>query len=700
MTKIPSAVQKVTLLKVSSEKFYRRASVGMTKSVGTKEEIGRLREAIHRHDYLYHVENRSEISDREYDRLMQKLIELEKAHPELVSSDSPTLRVAGTITKVFPVVKHRVPMMSLDNTYNAEELRVFHERVQKQLPGEKIEYVVELKIDGVSVSLIYEKGRLVRGATRGDGEQGDDITSNLKTIRTIPLVLQHPEKAPKILEVRGEVYMARKGFEELNHHREREEESLFANPRNAAAGSLKLQDSSIAAKRHLDVWIWGVGYHEGFQTKTQHEMLEQLQNFGLRVNPHFRKCHNMDEALKYCQNWDEKRKKLEYDTDGMVLKVDRFDQQERLGATSKSPRWAVAYKFEAERAATRLREIVVQVGRTGTLTPVADLEPIFLAGTTVGRASLHNQDEIERLDVRIGDWVMIEKAGEIIPQVVSVIKEKRTGHEKKFHLPGQCPECGAKTVRDPEEVAIRCSNGFCPAQVKERIRHFAQRDAMDIEGLGEAMVNQLVDAKLIKDYGDIYSLTVEKVAGLERIGEKSAQNLVAAIQSSKEKALSRLVFALGIRHVGNHAAFLLAEEFHLLDALAKATLEQLEAIPAIGPTIAQSVVEFFEDSYTKPVLEKLRKAGILFHEERKQRTGPLSGKTFVLTGTLSKWTRPQASERIEALGGRVSDTVSQKTDYVVVGEIPGSKLEKAKKLGIPILDEQKFEKMMQITLAS
>ncbi len=672
----------------------------MTKDKGIKEQVRRLRETIHRHDYLYYIENNPEISDREYDRFMQKLIQLEKSHPELVTPDSPTQRVAGTITKIFPVVRHRVPMMSMDNTYNKEEVFDFHERVQKQLPGEKVEYVVELKIDGVSVSLTYEKGRLVRGATRGDGEQGDDITPNLKTIRSIPLVLCDPGKAPKVLEVRGEVYMPRSRFEELNRLRQKEEGLLFANPRNAAAGSLKLQDSGIVASRHLDIWIWGVGYHEGFKAKTQEEMLQILKEFGLRVNPHFKQVKKMDTALAYCQSWEKKRKTLEYNTDGMVLKVDRFDQQERLGVTSKSPRWAVAYKFEAERAATRLKEIVVQVGRTGTLTPVADLEPVFLAGTTVSRASLHNQDEIERLDVRIGDWVMIEKAGEIIPQVVSVIQEKRTGHEKKFHLPDQCPECGAETVRDPEEVALRCSNGFCPAQVKERIRHFAQRDAMDIEGLGEAMVNQLVDGKFIKDYGDIYSLMVEEVAALERLGEKSAQNLIQAIQTSKTKPLSRLVFALGIRHVGSRAALLLAEEFQSLDALAKATLEQLEAIPAIGPTIAQSVVEFFKDSHTKPVLEKLREAGILFHGERKKRTGPLSGKTFVLTGTLSKWTRPQASEKIEALGGRVADTISQKTDYVVAGESPGSKLEKAKKLGIPILNEQELEKMIQIALPS
>ncbi len=668
----------------------------MTKDKDIKEQVKYLRETIHRHDYLYYVENKPEISDREYDRLMEKLIELEKSHPELVTPDSPTQRVAGTITKVFPVVKHRVPMMSLDNTYNKEEVLAFHERVQKQLPGEKMEYVVELKIDGVSVSLLYEKGRLVRGATRGDGEQGDDITPNLKTIRSIPLVLRDPGKAPKVLEVRGEVYMPRARFEELNRSRQKEEELLFANPRNAAAGSLKLQNSGIVAQRHLDIWIWGIGYHEGFKAKTQGKMLQTLKEFGLRVNPRFKRVKEMDEALAYCQSWEKKRKTLEYDTDGMVLKVDRFDQQERLGATSKSPRWAVAYKFEAERAKTRLKEIIIQVGRTGVLTPVAGLEPVFLAGTTVSRASLHNQDEIERLDVRVGDWVVIEKAGEIIPQVVSVIKEKRTGHEKKFHLPGQCPECGAKTVRDPEEVAVRCPNNFCPAQVKERIRHFAQRNAMDIEGLGEAMVNQLVDARLIKDYGDIYSLTVEKVVALERMGEKSAQNLIEAIQASKAKPLSRLVFALGIRHVGSRAALLLAEEFQSFDALADATLEQIEAIPAIGPTIAQSAAEFFKDPHISPVLGKLRKAGVNFKEEKKKRTGPLSGKTFVLTGTLSKWTRPQASEKIEAFGGRVSDTISQRIDYLVVGENPGSKLEKAKKLGIKILSEGEFAKLVKV----
>ncbi|MBI1976814.1 MAG: NAD-dependent DNA ligase LigA [Candidatus Omnitrophica bacterium] len=660
-----------------------------------KEQVKYLRETIHRHDYLYYVENKPEISDREYDRLMEELIKLEKSHPELVTFDSPTQRVAGTITKVFPAVKHRVPMMSLDNTYNKEEVLAFHERVQKQLPGEKVEYVVELKIDGVSVSLLYEKGRLIRGATRGDGDQGDDITPNLKTIRSIPLVLRGSGKAPKVLEVRGEIYMPRERFGALNRSRQKEEELLFANPRNAAAGSLKLQDSNIVAQRHLDIWIWGIGYHEGFKAKTQGEMLQSLKKFGFRINPYFKLVQSIEQAVSYCQSWEKKRKTLEYDTDGMVLKVNPFDQQERLGATSKSPRWAVAYKFEAERAETRLKEIIIQVGRTGVLTPVAGLEPVFLAGTTVSRASLHNQDEIERLDVRVGDWVMIEKAGEIIPQVIFVVKDKRTGHEKRFGMPVKCPECGAKTVRDPEEVAVRCPNSFCPAQVKERIRHFAQRDAMDIEGLGEAVAGQLVDAEFVKDYGDMYSLTVEKVAALERMGEKSAQNLVQAIQASKTKSLSRLIFALGIRHVGSRAADLLAEEFHSLDVLARAELKKIEAIPAIGPTIAESVVEFFKDPHTKPVIEKLRKAGVRFHEERKKRIGPFSGKTFILTGTLSQWTRPQAGEKIEALGGRVSDAISQKVDYLVVGENPGSKLEKAKKLGVKILSEGEFARLIK-----
>ncbi len=660
-----------------------------------QNQLERLRNQIHRHDYLYYVENAPQISDREYDRLMEKLIELEKVHPDLVTPDSPTQRVAGTVTKVFPVVKHRIPMMSLDNTYNAEELRAFHERVERQLPGEKIEYGVELKIDGVSVSLLYEKGHLIRGATRGDGEEGDDITANLKTIRSIPLVLQNSQKAPKILEVRGEIYMPRKQFELLNRIRQKEGELLFANPRNATAGSLKLQDSNLVAKRNLDIWIWGIGYQEGFSVKTQGEMLATLEEFGLKVNPYFKRVRDIEEALIYCESWQEKRKDLEYETDGMVLKVNRFDQQERLGATSKSPRWAVAYKFEAERATTRLKEIVVQVGRTGTLTPVAHLEPVFLAGTTVSHASLHNQDEIERLDVRIGDWVVIEKAGEIIPQVVSVVEEKRTGHERKFHMPEKCPECGSNAIREPEEVAVRCSNHFCPAQVKERIRHFAQRDAMDIEGLGDALVNQLVGSKLLKDYGDLYSLTVEEVAALERMGKKSAQNLIGAIQESRVKSLSRLIFGLGIRHAGGHASSLLAEEFQSLDQLAQASFEQLRAIPAIGPTIAQSIVEFFRDSHTKPVLEKLRKGGVRFQEERKKVLGPLSGKVFVLTGTLSRWTRPQAAEKITTLGGHVLDGVSRKTAYLVVGESPGSKLDKAKKLGIQILDEAAFVKFIK-----
>ncbi|MBU1147267.1 MAG: NAD-dependent DNA ligase LigA, partial [Candidatus Omnitrophica bacterium] len=536
-----------------------------------EQEIKKLRQIIDHHDRRYYVENKPEVSDQEYDRLMKELEKLEKAHPELVTPDSPTQRVSGEILEGFETVEHRETMLSMDNTYSADEIREFDKRVKKNLEVDKLDYVVELKIDGVSVSLLYEKGRFVQGATRGDGFKGDAITVNLKTIRSLPLTLGNFVSCPKgqltklprpeLFEARGEVYMPRKSFERINKEKEKLDEDLFANPRNAAAGSLKLLDSSMVAKRHLSMWIYGVGYVEGAGFETQSEALSFLKEAGFSTNPYIKKCHTIEEVISYCDSWEKKKDSLDYDIDGMVIKVDSFLYQKALGQTSKSPRWMIAYKFPAERKETVLKDIVVQVGRTGTLTPVAMLKPVELSGSTVSRATLHNQDEIMRKDIRIGDHVIIEKAGEIIPQVVEAIKKKRTGREKKFSMPKKCPACSSKVESVEGEVALRCENLSCPAQLKERVKHFASRQAMDIEGMGEAIVNQLVDKKLIEDYGDIYSLKLDKVADLERMADKSASNLMNAIEKSKSNELNCLVFGLGIRHVGVRAAWILASRF-------------------------------------------------------------------------------------------------------------------------------------------
>ncbi|MFA6609801.1 MAG: NAD-dependent DNA ligase LigA, partial [Candidatus Omnitrophota bacterium] len=503
-----------------------------------KKEIESLREAIRRHDHLYYVLNSPEISDQEYDSLYRKLKDLEALHPELITKDSPTQRVGGAPVKSFPAVKHIEPMLSMDNTYSAEELRDFDQRVKKNLKSSLVEYAVELKFDGVSISLLYENGKFVRGATRGDGVEGDDVSGNLRTIRAIPLTLKGEEKSfPKVMEVRGEVYMTKHELDSLNKIKEKLGEDLFANPRNATAGSLKLLDPAAVVKRHLNIYVYGIGHYEGIGFKDHIEILEYLKRSGFRVNPHYRSCGSIDDAIKYCDEWEAKRGSLEFDIDGMVLKVNDLESRKKLGVTSKSPRWAIAYKFPAEKALTKVKDIIVQVGRTGTITPVAILEPVHLSGTTVSRATLHNFDEIERLDVKIGDKVFVEKSGEIIPKVLSVEKSARTGKEKSFQVPGECPVCGSKLMRDAEEVALRCGNVGCQAQIKEAVIHFASRDAMNIENAGEAIIGQLVDSRLIKDYGDLYSLKFDDVKNLNRMGEKSARNLIDAIEKSKQNDL-------------------------------------------------------------------------------------------------------------------------------------------------------------------
>ncbi len=662
-----------------------------------KEKIAALRKLVAYHDRKYYLENQPQISDQEYDRLYRALADLEKQFPHLVTPDSPTQRVGGAPVESFPVVRHRLPMMSLDNTYSADELREFDARVKRFLEGAKPTYLVELKYDGVSVSLTYEEDRFIRGATRGDGDQGDDITSNLKTIRAIPLRLTPPrgEKLPRLMEVRAEVYMPRSAFEELNRGREKAGETLFANPRNAAAGSLKQLDPRIVAGRRLSIFCYGFGAVEERSFQTHEEVLKFLEAVGFKVNPAYRHCADIEEALDFCNTWETKRKKLDYDIDGMVIKVDELALHRRLGATAKSPRYMIAYKFPAERVTTRLLDIEVNVGRTGTLTPVAVLQPVFVAGTTVTRASLHNEDEIKRKEVRIGDWVLIEKAGEIIPQVVEVLKSKRTGKEKIFRMPSKCPVCGGRVSRDPEEVALRCESVSCPAQLKERLIHFAQRTAMDIEGLGEVMAEALVKCGLVKDYGDIYRLKRESLLTLERMGEKSAQNLLAGIEASKKRGLSRLIFALGIRHVGAASAEALARHFGSLGKIAHAAQEELTSLAEVGPVMAASIHEFFRLSQTQRVLEKLKAAGVGFEETaRRTLSKRLEGQVVVLTGELEGMSRHEAEDLVRAHGGSVGSTVTQKTTLVVAGVSPGSKYEKAKDLGVKIIDETAFKKIL------
>ena len=659
------------------------------------QRIEKLREDIRKHDYLYYVKSEPVIPDYEYDMLMKELIALEKNHPEYLTPDSPTQRVGGEPTEEFPTVIHPVPMLSLDNTYSPDELRDFHRRVTELLPDEKIEYVAELKIDGVAVSLRYENGIFLQGSTRGDGVRGDDITPNLKTIKSIPLRLLNDGRRTGSVEVRGEVYFPKSAFLRLNEERERNGEKVFANPRNAAAGSLKLQDPRLVAQRNLEIFIYAL-ISEG-QDLSHYESLKLLNRMGFRVNSNFKLCHAIDDVLTYCESWEKKRHDLDYETDGMVVKVDSPIQQKRLGSTAKSPRWMIAYKFPTEEAVTVLQDITLQVGRTGIVTPVAVFEPVQLLGTTISRATLHNFDEIARKDIRVGDRVVLEKGGEVIPKVVRVITERRPKGTAPLAEPTRCPVCEGPLVKIPGEVALRCENVDCPAQLKRRLYHFASRGAMDIEGLGYALIEQLVEEKRVRDYGDLYSLTENDLVPLERMAEKSARNVLTAIRNSKRNPLYRLIFALGIRHVGVNAARILAGNFSSIDELMGVPQEDLEEIGEIGPTMAASIETFFRNRQNLAVLEKLRAAGINFAAEspmQKTDESPLTEKTFVLTGTLEGYTRDEAGELIRSLGGGISSSVSRKTDYVVAGENPGSKLERAKELKITILNESEFRKLL------
>lgn len=664
----------------------------MTKT-DAKKKIDKLRSEIEKHNRLYYVEAKPMISDFEFDKLMRELTELEEAFPEFKTPDSPTMRVGGQPLKEFKTVRHTIPMMSLDNTYSYDELREFDKRVKKTLARERVDYFVEEKIDGVSISLTYRGGLFALGATRGDGKSGDDVTENLKTIREIPLKI-HGAKIPELLEVRGEIYMPYKSFEEINREKEKAGEELFANPRNACAGTLKLLDPKLVAKRRLSIFCHGLGTVRGQAPKTQSELMEWFESIGFKTIQHTKVARSIEEVIEFAESFAKKKDKLDYDIDGLVVKVNSFRDHEVLGATSKAPRWMIAYKYPAERSETVLEDIEISVGRTGALTPVAHLKPVHLSGTTVSRASLHNQDEIERLDARIGDHVLVEKSGEIIPKVIEVLTQRRKSPLRKFKFPDRCPVCGGHVAQDEGQVAIRCINLACPAQLKGRIKHYAMRDAMDIEGLGDALIEQLVNKKCVKDLADIYHLDFDQVAGLERMAEKSAQNLFDGIEESKSRELYRLIFGLGILNVGERSAQLLAERFRHLDRLMDVTEEELCAIREVGPVTARSIVDFFKEKGTHAIIEKLRKAGVRFNiVEAKKEGTPFSGKTCVITGTLKNLSRSDAEALIRRLGGTPTSTVSKKTDFLIVGEEPGSKYDKAKELGVKIIEDNEFEKM-------
>jgi DNA ligase (NAD+) len=670
----------------------------MTAADKAAREIEDLRRQIEHHNYLYYVLDRPEIPDAEFDRLMRRLQELEAEHPELVTPESPTQRVGAAPLKEFAEVRHTIPMLSLNNAFSDEEAMEFDRRARERLDEDRIHYVAEPKLDGLAIAVVYENGALVRAATRGDGTTGEDVTLNVRTIESVPLRLRG-KHVPGLLEVRGEVYMPHKGFAELNKRQEKRGDKPFANPRNAAAGSLRQLDPRITAERPLEMYCYGVGEVRGAELPDRHsKILEQLRDWGLRVSPEIQVLRGIDACLDYHRELLEKRDKLPYDIDGVVYKVDRIDQQEELGFVARAPRWALAHKFPAEEEMTKLRDIEVQVGRTGAVTPVARLEPVFVGGVTVTNATLHNQDEIERKDVRIGDTVIVRRAGDVIPEVVGVVKSKRPRNAKKFRMPKKCPVCGSEVERLEGEAVARCTGGlFCPAQRREAIKHFASRRAMDIEGLGDKLVDQLDEKGLVKDVAGLYELKLEQVAGLERMAEKSAQNLLDALEDSKKTTLARFIYSLGIGQVGEATARNLARHFGTLEALQKASLDDLEEVPDVGEVVAESIHTFFRQAHNKEVIKRLQKAGVRWPDEQPvaKAKQALAGQTFVLTGTLESMTRDEARDRLQALGARVSGSVSKKTDYVVVGADPGSKAARAEDLGVTMLDEAAFTRLLK-----
>ena len=658
-----------------------------------KARLLELRKKIDELSYQYYTLDKPTVTDYEYDMMYRELENIEKAHPDWVTPDSPTQRVGSKISGGFEKYTHDRPMLSLGDVFSDDELREFDQRVRSDLGGESLEYVVELKIDGLAVNLIYEQGQFIRGVTRGDGVVGEDITNNVRTIRTIPL---HIASDSPHIEIRGEVYMPITSFEALNQQRRDDELEPFANPRNAAAGSLRQLDPRITAQRKLAFFAYALGGNSGIEIKSQEELLQDLAQFHFQVNPEYRKFTDIEDVITFIHSWDDRRDSLPYATDGMVVKVNSFAQQARLGNTVKIPRWAIAYKFPPEQAKTKVLGISVSLGRTGVLTPAADLEPVHLAGTTVKRATLHNEDYIKEKDIRIGDTVVIQKAGEIIPEVVRSLPERRDGSETVFTMPTTCPACGSPVVRRDGEAAWRCTNPDCPAVIGEKIAHFVSRDAMNIDGLGDAIVQQLLAQGLIHDVADIYGLTKEELVDLEGFGEKSADNLLKAIETSKSVGLARVLFALGIRFVGAKAGRVLAESFGSVDALIKASTEDLTAIDDIGPRIADSIVAYFRDAKNQALIEKLRAHGVDMTAEKKTLINTtFDGEIVVLTGKLQMFSRKEAEQAVEARGGKCTSSVTKKTTLVVVGADPGSKYEKAKKLGTPIISENEFKEWME-----
>ncbi len=671
----------------------------MPKQSSVEKTIHRLREEIRRHDDLYYLQDNPELSDKEYDELIKKLRQLEEKHPEFLTPDSPTQRVGGRPAEGFPEFIHRRPMLSLDNSYNIDELRAFDQRCRKLAAGREIEYVTELKIDGLSLSIHYDNGIFRRGVTRGDGFRGEDVTANVRTIRSVPLKVRDGfTKAGPQIEARGEAYLPRRVFERINAERAEEGESRFANPRNAAAGTIRQLDPAIVARRRLDMFAYDVLAGERKPFATHWEALNWLEHAGFRVNQNRKLCKSIEEVIEFCDAMEASRDDLDYEIDGVVVKINSTSMQDDFGATGKAPRWAIAYKYPARQATTKVNDITVQVGRTGALTPVAMLEPVQLGGVTVSRSTLHNEDEIQRLGLRIGDWVLIERGGDVIPKVLKVVDSKRTGKEKKFRMPAKCPVCGGRVSRPEGEAVSRCIAADCPAQLIGRLLHFASRRAMRIEGLGFALADQLIAGKLVRDVADLYDLKLEDLISLERMAKKSGSNVLAQIEESKSRDLGRLIYGLGIRHVGERTAGILARHFGSLERLRKAGVEELDDIHEIGLTMAQSISDWFDDPGNARLCERLHAAGVRTESEKQGDAVTdqnFAGKVFVLTGTLPGMTRDEASALIEARGGRVTSSVSKKTDFVLAGSEPGSKLDKANQLGVKVIDEEAFKKMIR-----
>jgi len=655
------------------------------------QKIKNLRQTIQYHEKKYYVDNDPQISDYEFDLLVKELEKLEQEFPALITPESPTQRVGEQPIEGFASVEHSKPMLSLDNCYNAQELREFEGRIKKIIPSEKIEYVAELKIDGLGIAIIYRNGKFSQAVTRGDGIRGDDVTANIKTIKSLPLTLDTTQD----VEARGEIYLPFSSFHRINQEREKEGEPLFANPRNAAAGSIRLLDPKEVAQRGLDMFLYSV-FLDGREKASQSENLDVLKRFHFKTNPHSKLCFSLEEVLAYYQEWQEQRDSLDYDVDGIVIKVNSTRQQTLLGRTAKFPRWAISFKFPARQATTKIKDILIQVGRTGALTPVAILEPVKLSGITISRSTLHNEDEIKKKDIRIGDTVLIERSGDVIPRVVSVMREKRTGKEHPFLFPTECPVCHAAAFHPEGEAVSRCTNPSCPAKLRESLLHYASRRAMNIEGLGDALVHQLMSNNLVRHIPDIYDLRIEDLINLERMGPKSSQNLLDEIEQSKDRDIARLIFALGIRFVGERTAQALAAHFNSVEALARAGYEELLPIQDVGPKVAESLVFFFDQPENIELLSRLKQAGLNFADIKGSEEGEkfLAGQTFVLTGKLSRFTREEATAIIHSLGGQVVSSVSSKTSYVIVGEAPGAKFQKARSLGVPTLDESQFQKLI------